>query len=188
MRSVANASQGGRRGATLVAAVAVAAALGLSGCAAEFNVRKAMGLQGDGPDEFAVVKKKPLEMPPSLQLLPEPEPGAPSRVDPRPAEAAQAALTGGSTMTLSREGAPSPSESAFLAAAGADQSDPEIRKRLETDDDDTGGYLLDGLIGRSKKDEDLLDAKEEAERLAEEARRGKNPRLERLPEPETDEN
>ena len=104
----------GARGRAAVLASAAAVALLLSGCS--FNVKEELGLLNNGPDEFTVVKKKPLEMPEGQAALPEPRPGAASRVDPRPSEDAQIALTGRAAPTVTSD-APSKAENALLAAA-----------------------------------------------------------------------
>ncbi len=49
---------------------------------------------GDGPDEFAILPPKPLELPASLQELPEPTPGGGNRTDPTPHADAIVALGG----------------------------------------------------------------------------------------------
>jgi hypothetical protein len=48
----------------------------------------------NGPDEFAILPPKALEMPESLTDLPEPTPGGTSLTDPRPKDDAVAALGG----------------------------------------------------------------------------------------------
>lgn len=50
--------------------------------------------QGNGPDEFAILPPKALEMPESLEELPEPTPGAASLTDPTPEADAIIALGG----------------------------------------------------------------------------------------------
>ena len=54
-----------------------------------------------GPDEFAILPTKPLEIPSELASLPAPAPGAPNRTDPTPEADAIAAL-GGNAATLGR--------------------------------------------------------------------------------------
>ena len=166
-------SGGGKKAALLGSAALV---LLLAGCG--FNVREELGIQSKGPDEFSVVKKKPLQMPNSTAALPEPRPGAASLVDPTPKEDAQAALTGKRSNSAAAA-TQSKAESALLSAAKAGQADPSIRKKLEEEDSSGEALLLDGLLGKGKTDEDQLDAAEEAKRLAEDARRGKNPNLEK---------
>lgn len=168
---------GGRRSAGLIGVVGLT--ILLAGCG--FNVREDLGLISKGPDEFTVVKKKPLEMPSDKASLPEPRPGAASLVDPRPSEDAQQALTGNRT-PIASSAAPSSAENALLSAANAQSADPSIRKKLEEEDRSGEARLLDGLLGKSGPEVDPLDAEKEAERLAEKARQGKNPDLERRQE------
>jgi Protein of unknown function (DUF3035) len=49
---------------------------------------------GQGPDEFAIVPPKPLEMPQDLSALPEPALGGSNRADPQPFDEAIVALGG----------------------------------------------------------------------------------------------
>lgn len=159
---------------------ATAALLGvtfLAGCAG-FNIREELGIVGAGPDEFSVVKKRPLQMPTDMQELPPPRPGAPSLVDPRPAEDAQLALTGRAQPAATDS---SRAEEAFLIAAGANKADPDIREKLEEDETRLTTVLLDTIMMKDKDEGSPLDAGDEAERLAEEARQSKNPFLERAP-------
>jgi hypothetical protein len=63
----------GRRVAAAVSAVCLAGALALSGCT---GVKRAIGLDPTMPDEFEVVQRAPLTIPPDFDLRP-PKPGAP---------------------------------------------------------------------------------------------------------------
>src|SRR5689334_7871027 len=95
------------------------AALALGGCG---GVRQTLGLVRNSPDEFAVVAKPPLTLPPDFGLRP-PVPGAPpmgQQADP----VAQAANA------LAPNAAPQPprtaltaGETALLGAAGATNTD-----------------------------------------------------------------
>ncbi|MGQ0565292.1 MAG: DUF3035 domain-containing protein [Gemmobacter sp.] len=74
-------------------AVAVLALLTLVACGGEprlMNLRSST----DGPDEFAILPPKALELPESLVDLPEPTPGGVNLTDPRPNDDAVAALGG----------------------------------------------------------------------------------------------
>lgn len=176
-----------RRGATARRSAALGlvatAALALTACGGD-NIRKELGLIGQGPDEFTVVKRKPLTMPegdPAAADLPTPQPGAPNLVDPRPFDEAQAALQGS---TIGNREQPSDAESAFLQAAGASGADDGVREQIAVEND-RPRRLLDGLIGTSEERGATLDPAEEADRLAREAQAGKNPDLE-IPEPADD--
>jgi len=68
--------------------VAACGAIALSGCQ---SFREATGAVKTPPDEFAVVTKAPLIIPPDYNLRP-PQPGAPDRNTPDASEAARRAL------------------------------------------------------------------------------------------------
>ena len=64
--------------------------LGVSACE---NARKELGLEKTPPDEFAVIKREPLEIPPSFSL-PTPRPGAPRPQEQSPEQKAKASIFG----------------------------------------------------------------------------------------------
>lgn len=114
-------------------AVVMAAALGLSAC--ESSVGQVLGFEKAPPDEFTVVKRAPLTMPPDFALRP-PRPGEDelNRVSAR--ESARQALLGQNlsprqTQMLAQEriaqGQPA-SDVALLAQAQALNTDPAIRR------------------------------------------------------------
>ena len=111
----------------LVASALVAATgLGLAGCNSN---RNALGMTKVTPDEFRVVSKAPLVVPPEYALRP-PAPGEPRPQELQPESAARNALLG------SREAqARSDGEKLLVAKAGADKADPLIRYVV---DDETG--------------------------------------------------
>jgi hypothetical protein len=97
------------------------ALLAMTACS---SVKDELGLTKNAPDEFAVVTKAPLVMPPDYSLRP-PQPGAPATRDPSPSEQARAALLG-TTATA----APSQAEQDLLTKAGVDKADPDIRAKV----------------------------------------------------------
>jgi hypothetical protein len=103
----------------LLASLAVATA----GCADGW--RESVGLEVPPPDEFLVVSREPLTLPPSLDSLPPPQLGAPSRVERDPQQRARAALAGAGVSATASQ---SPGEAALTARAGP--SDPAIREEL----------------------------------------------------------
>ncbi len=85
---------------------------------------KALGLEKSSPDEFAVVTKAPLVIPPDFALRP-PRPGAPRPQELQPSEAAAQALFSeyqSTTVTTASTG-----EMALLRKAGALESSSSIR-------------------------------------------------------------
>ncbi len=97
----------------------------LSGCD---TIGETLGLSRSTPDEFRVVSRAPLEVPPDFNLRP-PQPGSP-----RPQEldrdnrvtASVFGASGGLIDPRTTAGQTS-GEAALLAAAGADAADPDIR-------------------------------------------------------------
>jgi hypothetical protein len=100
-----------------VLAVLVAAA-GLSGCS---SAGKAFGMGKVTPDEFRVVTKAPLVVPPDFALRP-PAPGEPRPQELQPDSAARTALLGAREAQARSEG-----EKILVSKAGADKADPLIR-------------------------------------------------------------
>ena len=174
---------GSARGVMLRGGVGLCLILATAACGNP-NLRKELGLVGQGPDEFTVVKRKPLSIPEGGAIgapLPPPQPGAPNLVDPRPVEEAQATLAG---EVMGEAAAPSNAESAFIAAAGASSADDEIRAVTQKESK-RDLRVLDSLLGRADERIETLDPADEARRLAREAKATKNPDLE-IPAPPED--
>lgn len=107
---------------------AVSAAVLLSGCE---SVRQATGAEKTPPDEFTVLTKSPLVIPPDFNLRP-PQPGIASRNDPDADE------TGGSLGLPSATAASlgntySDGEKLLLTKTNALSVDPNIRRTVTTD-------------------------------------------------------
>jgi len=98
--------------------VALTAATGLGGCQ---SASQAMGMAKVTPDEFRVVTKAPLVVPPEYALRP-PAPGEPRPQELQPESAARAALAGQAASAQRSDG-----ERLLVARSGADRSDPLIR-------------------------------------------------------------
>jgi hypothetical protein len=174
-----------RHGA-LCAALA-AAAVGLGGCE---GIKEQLGLTKKAPDEFVVMTKAPLVLPPDYNLRP-PQPGAPRPQEFQPREQAQAALSNQRAelpgqirpwVRDAKSGAQplSPGEAALLRQARAADADPGIRRKINEEftqlaDRDKG--FVDRLIFWQKADEPgtLLDAGKESQRLREAQAAGKAP-------------
>ncbi|PHR60039.1 MAG: hypothetical protein COA47_08295 [Robiginitomaculum sp.] len=123
--------------------------------------------RGNGPDEFRVLTKAPLSIPPEYNLIP-PRPGDPRPQDLQASQAARIALLGGDGSAAASVG-----EQVLVAAAKGDLTSSSIRAKLDSEtnrqvnkplgfanrilfwrDGDT--YIEDGT---------MLDADAEAERL-----------------------
>lgn len=81
---------------------------------------------GNGPDEFAIIPPKALELPPNLKELPVPTPGGTNLTDPTPEADAIVALGG-------KPGAGA-NDAGLLAYAARNGVDPAIRGTLAAED------------------------------------------------------
>lgn len=109
----------------------------LAGCQ---SMREAMGVEKVVPDEFAIVTKAPLVVPPDFNLRP-PQPGAPDRATVEPAEAARAALfTQQQTADTSLGSNYSEGEKKLLGSANAVDTPPDIRRTVSSE----SGYVNRG--------------------------------------------
>lgn len=159
------------------------AALILSSCGD--STKRALGLARTAPDEFAVVKSAPLSQPPDFKLRP-PRPGAERPGVATPREQARQAIFRGeqdnATQSVRREGpsttaAPqeavsqrSSGESAFLARAGADGIDPDIRSKIDREASilaDADLNFVQKLLDFKPDNDEVVDAEAEARRLRE---------------------
>jgi len=104
--------------AIAIAALTAATAVSLAGCG---TASKALGMSKVTPDEFRVVAKAPLVVPPDYSLRP-PAPGEPRPQELQPESAARTALLGAREAEVRSEG-----EKLLVAKAGAEKADPLIR-------------------------------------------------------------
>lgn len=169
-----------------IAAVCIVGVLFLSGCE---NARDAIGISKQSPDEFAVVTRAPLTLPPDYGLRP-PKPGAPRPQEVEVKDSARGILV----PTQQRAGSgvetrPSASigEIALLAKAGAKDADPGIRRLIDressilaTEDES----FVDSLIFWQDKGPpgEIVDAAKESQRLRENAALGNSPTTGRTPQ------
>jgi hypothetical protein len=125
-----------RRNAALVVGIA---ALGAGVCACHTS-RDAFAQNTGSPDEFRIVTKAPLVVPPEYSVRP-PAPGEPTPTELRPDSAAENALIG------EREAADrDDAEKLLVAKAGAEHADPLIR------------YVVDDQFGSiAHKDKSFSD-------------------------------
>jgi hypothetical protein len=103
---------------SVVAAVALVGALGLGGC---HTTSKALGVGKVTPDEFRVVTKAPLVVPPDYSLRP-PAPGEPRPAELQPESAARASAYNANAAVSRSIG-----EQVLVTKAGATAADPLIR-------------------------------------------------------------
>lgn len=143
--------------------VMILSAVALAGCGS--GVKKTLGLERSAPDEFAVVERAPLVVPPNFNLVP-PDPGAPRPQENHVSDTAKG-LVLGSQSSAPKAANGSAAETSLLKQAGAAQSDPNIRKQLavpEAEKPKTAAEKL-GLLGTSEPEGKALDPVEEAKKL-----------------------
>jgi hypothetical protein len=105
----------------MMAALVVAAAA-TTGCN---TVSGALGMQKVAPDEFRVVTRAPLTLPPDYALRP-PAPGEPRPQELQPDAQARAALFGQDVGAQASAG-----ERSLVTRAGAEATDPTIRDQVD---------------------------------------------------------
>ncbi|VAW80878.1 hypothetical protein MNBD_GAMMA15-790 [hydrothermal vent metagenome] len=148
---------------TSVAVLAITG-LGLTSCA---SLGRAAGSGKSKPDEFRVLTKAPLEIPPEYNLLP-PRPGEPRPQDLAASHAARIAILGGDGSASSTVG-----EQVFIARARGDLTDNSIRAQLDSETNrqtTKSNSFADRILfwrGGDTYVEDgtMLDADAEAERI-----------------------
>ena len=141
---------------------AVATAFLLTGCADK--VKKTLGIDRTTPDEFSVVERAPLTVPPDFNLMP-PSDGADIPVS---GEAVAKELVLGSQSNAPKVNANSAAENLLLQKAGS--ADPGIRQKLSVETDlaepETAAQKL-GIVPSDAKGK-VLNPAEEAQRLKKE--------------------
>jgi hypothetical protein len=160
----------------LTVAACCGAALLLSACGSD--VKKQLGMGRNSPDEFMVVKRAPLTLPPDYNLRPPGASAAPPASD--ASNRAKAALLGKQTLPADIGGA----EKELMTRMGVQQANPDIRSLIDKEN----GYIalknkpvVDKLIfwrdDATRADQHLgssiVDAKAEAERLKKNQAEGK---------------
>lgn len=120
------------RAATGGLALVCMAALLLSACGNGDKVPQLMNLRSatNGPDEFAILPSKPLELPDDLTALPDPTPGAGNLTDPNPHADAVAALGG----SLGSAGGIPAGDAGLANYAGRNGVTADIRTTLAAED------------------------------------------------------
>ncbi len=169
----------------VLAALAVALPALAGGCS---SVKEQLGLTKQSPDEFKVVSRAPLSMPPDYNLRP-PTPGAPRPQEGTTRDQAANAVFQYSGNTLQpdqippigegeSESAQSSGESALLQSAGASGVDPNIRQVVDSEtsaDEADSRTLADTLVFWRDPEPygEVVDPAAEQKRLQENAALGK---------------
>lgn len=128
------------------AVIAIATMLALASCGGKGEPQLMNLHSGQGPDEFAIVPPKALEMPEDITALPEPTPNGSNRTDATPLDDAVEALGG---QPQAANGIPS-GDSAIYAHASRFGVESGIRERLASEDlewrRDNDGRILERLL------------------------------------------
>lgn len=172
-----------------VTLTAMAVALALSGCS---DTKRALGFTKSVPDEFQVVERAPLAMPPDFALRP-PAPGAVRPQEGSTREQARAALIGTprSTTPIATQNRTT-GDVSLLRKAGAESIQPDIRILVNKETQnlaEADKSFTDKLVFWRKPEGpgagEQLDAAKEAQRLRENQALGRavtegdTPRIER---------
>jgi len=164
---------------TLRVALLGGAALALLGCQ---DIREAAGVVKTPPDEFAVVTKAPLVIPPDYNLRP-PKPGAPPTNQSSPTNIAQTDLFGDppDVVAANLPNNYSPGEKLLLANTGAATADHGVRTQIAADTkamSTASDSFTDTLLFRSPPDPNAghpVDADAEHSKLVAERTDGQTP-------------
>ncbi len=150
----------------------------LTGCS---DLRGQLGLNKEAPDEFAVVRRAPLEIPPGISnsALPPPRPGMPRPQEQSPEELARETVTG-STSGREYLQTQSSAENVLLKKAGADEVDSSVRRQIDSETrelNDRNVPVVQRLTGvggsGAETSATVVDAEAEFERLKKNKEDGK---------------
>ena len=165
-------------------AAAIVGVLIVTGCD---GAREAIGIGKQSPDEFAVVTRAPLSMPPDYGLRP-PRPGVDRPQEEKVMDSARDLIVKSANPNAStrRVSTASLGETALLSKAGATNPDPNIRREINRESsilataDDS---FTDSLIFWQNRPEpgSIVDADAERQRLRENAALGDAPTKGRTP-------
>lgn len=154
--------------------LALALCLALPGCQ---DAKKELGIGRQSPDEFMVVKRAPLTLPPDYDLRPPSSDSAPPAA--LAANQAKSQLLGTTDAPAEKGSA----DTALLAKMGAENASPDIRNTIDKDN----GYLalqnkklVDKLVFWQEDDgsdaaapTSVVNAQEEADRIKKNQEEGK---------------
>jgi len=147
------------------------------------KARETFGLEKMPPDEYQVVTRAPLAMPPDYGLR-APAPGTQRPQETQPSQAARDILLQASSAGTQRDQPPprglSPGESALLAKANALQADPKIRDVIDRETSmlsDADKSFVDSLLFWQAKEPPgvVIDPQKEQQRLQEASALGQTP-------------
>lgn len=133
------------------------------------------------PDEFAVVKRAPLEMPPDMTIR-APQPGAPRPQELSATDMARNAVLGEDAQKqIARESGVSQGEAVLLQKSGATGASPAIRAKVDAEtaeiikDETPGINTLRKMVGQTPAEPatELVDPVAETNRIKQNKAQGK---------------
>ena len=144
-----------------------AISFGLSACSG--NVKEDLGLTSTPPDEFSVITRAPLSVPPDFSLRP-PRPGAERPMEISTKAQARQTIFGASDIDQSGTARNRVQADGFLAKVGADNVDPNIRDVIDAEEPTDNRTTAERLLFMSGSEDlgDPINPEEEFERLKEE--------------------
>lgn len=162
------------------AGLALVMAVSLSACGGGDSIKDTLGYGKQAPDEFAIITKAPLVIPPDFSLRP-PQPGVlrPQESQFEPSLVAQRALNGNETPAASDGGTGSAGEQVLLEKTGAADANPKIRQVVNNEQrslvERDASFTDDVLFWREKPNTDArtVDAAAERRRIEQNEAQGK---------------
>lgn len=154
------------------------AALSMASCE---QTKEQFDFSKKAPDEFAVVRRAPLEMPPDYAIRP-PTPGAARPQEVSATDMAREAVLGEDAQKqIARENGVSQGEAVLLQKTGATAASPAIRAQVDKEtaaliEDETPGIdQLKKMVGQNPAEPttELVDPVAEAERIKQNRVQGK---------------
>lgn len=166
-----------RSAGKIPALLGILAVAGVAGCGEE--MRQSIGLGNQPPDEFAVVTRAPLALPPDYNLRP-PTPGVRRPQEAEIRDEVRQTLVRSASASTTPTGETSPAESALLQRAGASTADPGIRSKVDSESAalaESGTGFVDKIVFWRKPERpgEVVDAGKEAQRLRSNQALGKPP-------------
>lgn len=162
----------------LTSFVLVSAALSITACQ---KTKEQFDFSKKAPDEFAVVKRAPLEMPPSFEVVP-PRPGAQRPQEQSMDQVARDAVLGeDARKSLAKQTGVTEGEAVLLQKTGAANASPAIRAQVDKEtaeiikDETPGIDSLKKMVGAnpSEPDIEVVDPVAEANRIKQNKAQGK---------------
>ncbi len=156
----------------------VTAAFSITACQ---KTKEQFDFSKKAPDEFAVVKRAPLEMPPSFDVVP-PRPGAPRPQEQATDQLARDAILGeDARRSLAKQTGVTEGEAVLLQKTGAANATPAIRAQVDKEtaeiikDETPGIDTLKKMVGQkpSEPDIEVVDPVAEANRIKQNKAQGK---------------